>query len=102
MNREINIRNQTDILISEKVSMLPVSLDANGRINLASRNARISEINIAMTDSITKKRIIYNLSEPNVFLMQTSLVLRNDRAVLIFTKLKQAVNNISRPMTENI
>ena len=56
---------------------------------------------IAMADSMKKNRTILFLSDPNIFFTETSLALRKDRAVLMFIKLKQAINSINKPIPEN-
>jgi predicted glycosyltransferase len=59
---------------------------------LTSRNASISETIIAIADSMKKKRIIFFLSDPNIFFMDTSFALLEESAVLIFTKLNDAIS----------
>ena len=57
---------------------------------------------IAIADSMMKNRMMLSLSDPKIFFIETSLALFKDNAVLIFTKLKAAMSNISSPIPENI
>ena len=93
--------NQVRGLISESSRTFPIKPEVKGSKILTIRKASKSATNIAIADSKTKNKIIFFLSDPNIFLTETSFALLKDRAVLIFTKLKQAISIINKPIPEN-
>jgi predicted glycosyltransferase len=97
---KISIHSGSFITVSER--SLPIIPAITGRSILTSIKASKRETEIAIAVSIKKNRLIFFLSDPNIFFTETSFALWNDKAVLMFTKLKQAINNINKPIPENM